>query len=460
LRTDTIAAIATPPGRGGIGIIRLSGSQAFTLAERIFHPARPQSPRPLARPAYGHIRDPHNQALLDEVLLSRMRAPHSYTCEDMVEINTHAGRATLESVLRLVLELGARLAEPGEFTRRAFVNGRIDLSQAEAVAELISAKSERAALMATTNLSGALRDMIEAVCCRLTALEARIETAIDFIEDTEDEIITPDLTSQIRTDVIKPLQKLVKQYDRQHLFQEGAVVALVGKPNVGKSSLLNALLKNERAIVTDIPGTTRDMIEESLIIGQVPVLLVDTAGLRSPKDLVEEIGIEKTRQRAAGADLVVLMVDASRPLETADLAAFTAVKQKQPVIVYNKIDLCNDTMVIDAPSEWQDLDSVKISAKYLYGLERLETMLSGRLTGTAALATEAASPVPNFRQKNAIFEALECAEALARGLSDTIPLELVAIEASQARKALQRVSGVDLDEALLDEIFGQFCIGK
>ena len=229
---------------------------------------------------------------------------------------------------------------------------------------------------------------------------------------------------------------------------------------MGKSSLLNALLKKERAIVTDLPGTTRDMIEESLIIGQVPVLLVDTAGLRPPKDLVEEIGIEKTRQRAADADLVVLMVDASRPLETADLAAFTAVKKQRPVIVYNKIDLCKESMAIEAPLEWQALDNVKISAKYLHGLERLEAVLSGRLTGTAALEPAAASPAPNFRQKNAILEALASARALARGMSDVMPLELVAIEARQARQGLQRVIGVDIDEALLDEIFGQFCIGK
>jgi tRNA modification GTPase len=456
---DTIAAIATPPGRGGIGIIRLSGIEAFSIADRLFHPARPDAPCHVARPVYGHIRNPDDLALMDEVLLSRMRAPHSYTCEDVVEINTHASRAVLESILRQVLDLGARLAEPGEFTRRAFLNGRIDLSQAEAVSELINAQSERAARMATNNLSGELCDQIEAVCQRLAAIEARIETAIDFIEDCDDATIPSDLTSRVRADVIEPLQHLVVQYEREHLFREGAVVAIVGKPNVGKSSLLNALLKSERAIVTEIPGTTRDMIEETILIGQIPVLLVDTAGLRPPKDPVEAIGIEKTRQRVTTADMVVMMVDASAPLTTADFNVFAAVKRQEPLIVYNKIDLCHDAMAVKPPPEWASLPSVKISAKYLNGLQRMEKKISDCLNGTAVLETNP-GPVPNFRQKNAILEALTCAQALARGLEEAMPLEMVVVECREARQALALVIGAVSNDSLLDDIFNKFCIGK
>jgi len=461
---STIAAIATPLGRGGIGIVKISGSRARVVANTLFKPDKTnltdttKSLEP-HRLYHGWIVDPASNDTVDEVLLAFMQAPHSYTREDIVEIQAHSGIVVLSRILSLVLKIGARLAEPGEFTKRAFLNGRIDLSQAEGVIDTIESKSRQALQMAMAQINGAMHRKIQTIRQSMTDCLVQIETAIDFIEDPDDQIIDDTFPQKLKKTVIAPLIDLVNQYQRAHLFRDGIKMAVVGKPNVGKSSLLNWLIKKDRAIVTEIPGTTRDLIEESVTIKGIPIVVVDTAGLRDDGDSIEKIGIRKTRDCIENADLILFMIDASTAPDGNDHRIFNHIKDKNVLVIKNKMDLLTGAEDAPLPHEWKGRPVIRVSALKQTGIEALEQSIRRSVLQENSALGE--SPlVPNIRQKMAIEKAKIAALRLIDGLEQRIPLEMTAIDAREAIDALGEITGETIQDTIIDQIFRRFCIGK
>ncbi len=465
MKNSTIAAIATPLGTGGIGIIKISGSQTLAIAKALFRSSKPLDSNGYShsfkshRLYHGWIVDPDSNETVDEVLISFMQSPRSYTREDIVEIQAHSGIATLSQILSLVLKNGARLAEPGEFTKRAFLNGRISLTQAEGVIDVIESKSRQALQMAMVQMNGAMHRQIQTARQLLLDCLARIETAIDFIEDPDDTIVDDTLPERIRKTVADPMIRLVQQYQRAHVYRDGIKMAIVGKPNVGKSSLLNCLIKKDRAIVTEIPGTTRDLIEESVTIKGIPIVIVDTAGLRQGGDTVEKMGIQKTRTCIAEADLVLFMVDATTPPDENDHRIFSLIKDKNTLVVKNKTDLLGDDTDIYLPDDWTPLPIVSISVLAQTGIETLEKSIQHSILKDDSDLGQ--NPiVPNIRQKQLIKKALSATLHLIAGLEKREPLEITAIDARGAINALGQITGESIDDAIIDRVFSRFCIGK
>ena len=367
MESPTIAAIATPPGSGGIGIVRISGEASLKILSAIFRnsgkrtrSATSSSVELQAHRMYlGHIIDPREKALVDEVLAVIMRAPHSYTTEDVVEIQSHSGYIVLNKILKLVLAHGARLAEPGEFTRRAFMNGRIDLTQAEAVIDVINARTGKSLDIATEQLKGGIGKKIGNIRDNILSVLAEIEADIDFSDDMGGSSTGSGLAETLKTGVVDPLKQLIDAYEHNHYFRDGIRMAIIGRPNVGKSSLLNRLIRKERAIVTEIPGTTRDTIEEMVNIKGLPVIVIDTAGLHETTQQIELMGIERTHATIQGADIVLLVVDLSQGITQEDHDIFQQLGETKHIIVMNKVDVNSD---ISLPREWEDGVTVKVSA--------------------------------------------------------------------------------------------------
>ncbi|UCD78655.1 MAG: tRNA uridine-5-carboxymethylaminomethyl(34) synthesis GTPase MnmE [Desulfobacterales bacterium] len=475
MENSTIAAIATPGGRGGIGIIKLSGSKALSIASAIFSPAnaepqtRPGQPMHLNgrtgngfkshRLYYGHIYDPEKQRVLDEVLLSVMKAPRSYTREDVVEINAHGGQAAVNAILELVLRCGARLADPGEFTKRAFLNGRIDLTQAEAVIDIINARTAKSLRMAAGHVTGNLKRQVERIRAYLVELLTRTEAGIDFPDDVA-EIVDPKTSAaEIQSNVIKPLQGLIQQHVEGNVLRDGLKVAVVGRPNVGKSSLLNCLVQKKRAIVTALPGTTRDTIEEHLNLKGFPIILADTAGLHTTDDPIEQIGIEKTMESIHHANLVLFMVEADCVLRAEDYKIFEQVKSRPTIIVINKIDLVNEENCLVIPEDWASFDCVRVSALYDRGISDLKEHIFEAAFGKNRIDIDE-KIIPNLRQKLLIEDSLKAAEGIVRELTNGLPMELIAIHLQDAIEGLGQVLGTSVKVDVLDQIFSRFCIGK
>jgi tRNA modification GTPase len=473
--SDTIAAIATPAGRGGIGIVKISGQGAFTIVKAVFRPlkkrrdeAKEQSRQDSGvqdfkfqthRLYYGHIIDPKNNSLLDEVLISAMKAPNTYTREDVVEINAHGGAVAIHAILELVLSKGARLAEPGEFTRRAFLNGRIDLTQAEAVIDVINARTQKNLGLAAAQMGGKLKDRVAQFKSSLVGILTHVEAAIDFPEDVEDLIDPEDTINALQKEVVVPLKDLIRNYIDAHVFRDGISVAVVGRPNVGKSSLLNQLVKKDRAIVTDLPGTTRDIIEETLNLQGIPVVISDTAGLHPTENPIEKIGIEKTLAHANGSDLVLFMVEAHRPLGTDDHLIYEKISSKSIIMVLNKMDLISTDSTTTLPEDWRFEDQVRISALYDRGIDQLKEKIIKLAGGKKPLDLNAAI-VPNLRHKLLLETSLAAAEAVIKRLQNGTSSELVAIHLQEAIDALGVISGDTAKVDVLDEIFSRFCVGK
>lgn len=451
---DTIAAIATPLGSGGVGIIKISGPQAEPIARQIFRPARPAdhfTPRTLH---YGQIIYPGANDPIDEALVAFMPGPHSYTRQDVVEIQSHGGTVALQEILRVVLSLGARPATPGEMTLRAFINGRLDLAQAESVMDLIEAKTAAGLRLAARQLSGALSGRISAVRQNLVNVLAFLEASIDFVEDDiPAENIVPPLT-----EAATAIEKLAQSATYGQIYRQGIRTAIVGKPNVGKSSLLNALLRGDRAIVTSIPGTTRDTLEETANIGGVPLVLVDTAGIRSQAgDAVEQIGIERSRAALAQADLALMVVDNSAPPEGIDWEIEALVRGKPALLVQNKIDLPGSHSVPD--DFLPGIPRVPMSALTGQGLEALETMIVKQITG-GLVATTDAMLVSNPRHQALLEQAAGHTRAAIEAQLANLSPDLVSIDVREAVDALGEITGQTASEDLLDAIFSKFCIGK
>jgi tRNA modification GTPase len=480
---DTIAAVSTPPGEGGIGIVRMSGPQAFVIARGIFRPRRKKDAAgdvDSFRMRLGSVRD--GERVVDEVLVSFMKAPRTYTREDVVEINCHGGAVAVSEVLRLVLASGARLAEPGEFTKRAFLNGRIDLAQAEAVLDVVRAKTSASLHAALDRLGGGLSSRVGAIAGGLKDVLVALEASIDFAEEEDVPGPAPQAQAARLSALGKELDLLVESYDTGRIYRDGVVTALVGKPNVGKSSLLNAFLKFDRAIVTPIPGTTRDVIEEQLNIAGIPFILADTAGITEPADPIEREGVKRSRAYLRDADLLLLVFDGSRPFDERDVEVARGAKERPHIPVLNKVDLpprFDETAFSEATGLSREF--VRVSAEHGTGLKELENGMTGAVgKGRAGASYEAM--VGSARHHGALVRAradvTRALETLAgrgpgrspggggsegedAGDGHGFPWpELVALDVRGALDALGEITGEVTRSDVLDAIFGEFCIGK
>jgi tRNA modification GTPase len=468
---DTIAAIATPTGSGGIGIIKISGKDAFSIAEAIFqksHASRGDNcseDEALSflkshRLYHGHVIHPVTGQVLDEVLLSAMKAPGTYTREDVVEINTHSGNVVMASILDLVLKKGAKLADPGEFTKRAYLNGRIDLTQAEAVIDIINSKTQKSLEIATSQIKGSLKNRIESMRGSLIDILTKIEAAIDFPEDVGDVIDTVSINNLLEKKIIDELSDMVAQYENARFLRDGLKMIVVGRPNVGKSSLMNRLIQEDRVIVTPIPGTTRDLIEETLNIHGIPVIVADSAGLHETKDPVEVIGIGKTKDYIRASDLILFMIDASDPFTIEDHKIYkTIIGDKRLILVINKIDLVEYGFKFEIPETWEKLPSVQISALYGNGLNSLKDLIAKLAIGDYRLE-DRNTIIPNLRHKTALEKSLNLLVSAVEELKKGTSFELIAIDIKETLDKLGEIIGIAAKEDIVDEIFSRFCIGK
>lgn len=457
---DTIAAIATAPGEAGVGIIRISGEKALDILNRIFISKSNNKAKeyPTRRLIYGHIYDPETDKKIDEVLIAYMKAPFTYTKEDIVEINCHGGMIPVKRILELVLRNGARMAEGGEFTKRAFLNGRIDLAQAEAVMDLISAKTERGFDVALEQLEGSLSTEIKRIRNAILELLAHIEVSIDFSEEDIDEV-TLDILLNKSIAIEKELRHILDTADTGKIIREGLNTVIVGKPNVGKSSLLNALLKEARAIVTDIPGTTRDIIEEQLNIKGILLRLMDTAGIRETVDVVEKIGVERTKAFFNKADLVIFVLDASRELTSEDLQIMNLLEDKKVLVIVNKTDLPMKLDLSEVENILKNKRFIKLSLVKKIGLEDLENAIVN-MVFKGEVKSKDQVMVTNVRHKNSLEKALN---SLVEGISavkQKLPLDFIEVDYKNAWEYLGEITGESVGEDLLDHIFSNFCIGK
>lgn len=459
--SDTIAAIATPPGQGGLGIVRLSGPRALEIADRLFR--SPQEKRPSREKShtvhYGHIFDPQNETSIDEVMLSVFRAPRSYTTEDMVEISAHGGMLPLRRILEAALAAGARLARPGEFTLRAYLNGRLDLVQAEAVIDIISSQSQRALESALKQLEGGLSQQVRTIKAEVVEALALMEAAVDFPEEELELPQQAALTDSLAK-IKEKLSSLLATAREGQRVKEGYTVALLGKPNVGKSSLLNALLLRDRAIVTPFPGTTRDTVEGTIELGGYLFRLVDTAGLREAQDPVEQAGVLRSQKAAEEADLLLLLFDQSQPLTTEDFDLFFHLGVKPSLLAANKADLPAAWDWQDFPPS-QDFDKLIISAKEGSGLEELRMVMAKKvLLDEPKEESVSEDLVANLRHQELLQKAREEVERAETALMQNLSPEFAAFDLQGAHRALSELLGEEVGEEVLEAIFSRFCVGK
>ncbi len=457
-KRDTIAAIATPHGESGIGIVRISGPLAEKVAKKLFCPKKGPTRLKSHHLYYGEIVDPEKEKSLDEVLLTLMRKPKTYTREDVVEINCHGGYLVLKGVLELVLGQGVRLAQPGEFTKRAFLNGRIDLSQAEAVIDVIRAKTAKSLDIANKQLRGDLSHEIEGLRTGIVKCLAFVEALIDF----------PDEEIEVNEDVIRGdlergqgrVSELIKTYEEGRIYRDGVLVSIVGKTNVGKSSLLNILLRENRAIVTPIPGTTRDVIEGVVNLHDIPVRLVDTAGMRRASDPIEREGVRLAKGKVAEADMAILVIDGSRSLDKHDWEIIEEVRGKNKVAAVNKRDLPIRVSMEDIQRALPNTRAVEISALKNRGIETLREAICSTLTGDGIGLDAGEVLIVNARHKQALEGSLQCLRRAKEGVEERIPLELIALELRSCLDYLGEIGGETTTEEVLECVFNQFCIGK
>lgn len=470
MKGTTIAAIATPPGTGGIGIIKISGPEALQIHQSIFRQKNRHSPDQQKkngpnqiethRLTYGYIFDPDANKIIDEALVSVMRAPRSYTREDVVEIQSHAGFFGLKSIMELVLRHGAQLAEPGEFTKRAYLNGRIDLTQAEAVIDIIHAKSEASLQMASNQVTGRMEKKIQDMISILNHAMVRMEASIDFPEETGEITDTENLVTEISRKVGDGLTRLIDNYDELHVYREGVNIIVLGRPNVGKSSLLNQMLQAERAIVTEIPGTTRDIIQETIHINQIPVTITDTAGIHATDDPIEKIGMEKTQEQLKNADVILFMMDATDCMNEQDKEISKDLDIKKSIILINKIDkVKNKQAGFTLSKKLQEAPWVQISAKHNIGIDRLKHIIEEKITKGKNIKNFG-TIVPNLRQRNLLVQANMFYNQIITGLKQEQPPELIVMDVKEAVNHLNEVIGNHIQTDILDQIFSRFCIGK
>lgn len=451
---DTIAAISTPLGEGAIGIVRISGSDALAIAQKIYR-GKDLSRVESHTLNYGHIVDPQNDEVLDEVMVGVMLAPKTFTREDIIEINTHGGIAVTNEVLQLILRQGARMAEPGEFTKRAFLNGRVDLTQAEAVMDIIRAKTDQAMNIAVKQLDGSLKDLINKARQEILNTLAQVEVNIDYPEYDDVEEVTTALVREKTQEFQELLENLLRTARRGKILREGLSTAIIGRPNVGKSSLLNNLLREEKAIVTDIAGTTRDVIEEYVNIKGVPLKLVDTAGIRETDDVVEKIGVERSKKALSEADLVLLVLNSSEPLTQQDRDLLAISDMANRIVLLNKTDLPEQIEVDQLPD-----DVIRISVLQNQNIDQIEERINQLFFDNAGMVEHDATYLSNARHISLIEKAVESLKAVNEGLELGMPVDLLQVDMTRTWEILGEITGDASPDELITQLFSQFCLGK
>ncbi|MDD3223107.1 MAG: tRNA uridine-5-carboxymethylaminomethyl(34) synthesis GTPase MnmE [Clostridium sp.] len=455
---DTIAAIATALGEAGISIIRVSGSNSLKIVNKIFKAKNAEDilkMRPYTM-KYGKIINPSTNDILDDVIITFMKGPKSFTSEDTVEINCHGGILSTKTILEEVLKSGARLAEPGEFTKRAFLNGRIDLSEAEAVMDIITSKTDASMKSAVMQSEGRVSKEINKLRNNLLELIAHIEATVDYPEDDLEEMTSKKAGDKLNK-ILDKIHSLIISAEEGKIIREGLKVAIVGKPNVGKSSLLNTLLDEKRAIVTEIAGTTRDIIEENINIGGIPIRLIDTAGIRETEDIIERIGVEKSKAQIEDADLIILMLDSSSVLDSKDKEIIHYIKNKKYIVLLNKIDIASK-LDINSLKELNSKYILKISAKNKIGIDEIKKTIENMFFGGKINVDNYI--ITNTRHKAALIMAEKSCNDAVRALKDTSAIDLASIDIREAWNCLGEITGDTVKEDLIDKIFSEFCLGK
>ncbi len=464
--TPTIAAIATPAGPGGIGIIKISGARAFSIAIPMFRPKKAKLPsNPLLSDQisthhlyYGFIVNPETGHSIDEALVVFMKAPNSYTAEDVVEIQVHSGQAILMTILNLVLRSGAELAGPGEFTRRAFMHGRIDLTQAEAIIDLILSRTSRSIEAAASLLSGDFKTRIEELRFNLCDVLSRIEASIDFPDEVE-EIEKISVSERLSTEILYPILNLIKRYEDCRAIRDGFKISIIGRPNVGKSSLMNWLIKKERSIVTDIPGTTRDVVEDVAMFRGIPVCLADTAGIHITHDAVEILGIEKTFESIRSSDLILLVINSAVSDFEPEISLLDKTGSIPVILVLNKIDLVANSDNINLPERCSGISSIAISVKNEINMDALVELIAEQVF-QKSLVDDREGFIPNVRHARALEKSAGFLRKAISGIDNALPLELIAMDMRDAIGCIDEISGRNISDDILDHIFNSFCIGK
>ncbi|VGV32967.1 tRNA uridine-5-carboxymethylaminomethyl(34) synthesis GTPase MnmE [Streptococcus pyogenes] len=451
---DTITAISTPLGEGAIGIVRLSGTDALAIAQSVF---KGKNLEQVASHTinYGHIIDPKTGTIIDEVMVSVMLAPKTFTRENVVEINTHGGIAVTNEILQLLIRQGARMAEPGEFTKRAFLNGRVDLTQAEAVMDIIRAKTDKAITIAVKQLDGSLSQLINDTRQEILNTLAQVEVNIDYPEYDDVEEMTTALLREKTQEFQSLLENLLRTAKRGKILREGLSTAIIGRPNVGKSSLLNNLLREDKAIVTDIAGTTRDVIEEYVNIKGVPLKLVDTAGIRETDDLVEQIGVERSKKALQEADLVLLVLNASEKLTDQDRALLNLSQDSNRIILLNKTDLEQKIELEQLPDDY-----IPISVLTNQNINLIEDRINQLFFDNAGLVEQDATYLSNARHISLIEKAVQSLEAVNDGLALGMPVDLLQVDLTRTWEILGEITGDAAPDELITQLFSQFCLGK
>jgi len=458
---STIAAISTPFGTSGIGIVRMSGPEAFEIAEKIFISGKAFSEIKTHTVTHGKIVDPSDGRMIDDVLLVKMAAPRTFTGEDIVEINCHGGTAVLRNVLELLLKNGADMAGPGEFTKRAFMNGRMDLAQAEAVIDLINAKTDEGLRAAAAQLEGRLSQRIKNARKKLIELIAHIEAVVEYPEYDIEEVTGEQIYSSVQ-EVKAELLEIAAGFERGRLIREGVTAAIIGKPNAGKSSLLNALSGESRAIVTDIPGTTRDIIEEYINVRGIPVRLMDTAGIRSTSDPVESIGVERAKKAAEDAELVIIVLDAQTGILPEDIDIISSTEGKKRIFLINKTDVADDERISEIKGKLQKEEKSSVVVASMLDGTGLEDLLKAieelLLEGVPDISGEVV--LTNIRHRQLLESAAACLAQAEAAHLDGLPLDFVTIDLKESADYLGQITGESVSEDIVHEIFSRFCVGK
>ena len=455
--SETICAISTALGEGAIGIVRLSGDEAFSIADKIVRLPKGKTVESLPTHTinYGNVIDPATNEKIEEIMLVKMVGPRTYTTEDVVEINCHGGIITIQKVLALCLEHGARMAEPGEFTKRAFLNGRVDLTQAEAVMDIIRAKTDKAMNIAVKQLDGSLSDLINNTRQEILNTLAQVEVNIDYPEYDDVEEATTAVVREKTMEFEQLLTNLLRTARRGKILREGISTAIIGRPNVGKSSLLNNLLREDKAIVTDIAGTTRDVIEEYVNINGVPLKLIDTAGIRETDDIVEQIGVERSKKALKEADLVLLVLNASEPLTAQDRQLLEISQETNRIILLNKTDLPETIETSELPE-----DVIRISVLKNQNIDKIEERINNLFFENAGLVEQDATYLSNARHISLIEKAVESLQAVNEGLELGMPVDLLQVDLTRTWEILGEITGDAAPDELITQLFSQFCLGK
>lgn len=455
---DTIAALSTPYGTGGLGVIRISGEKAFEIAERVFKSSGPVQNIPSHSVTYGKIIDPATETVIDEVLFLKMCKPNTFTREDVVEIDCHGGIVVIKRILELLFKYGARPAEAGEFTKRAFLNGRIDLSQAEAIIDLINSKTVESSKAAVSHLEGRLSEKLKCLRNSLVELLAHIEVTVDYPEHDIEEITGEKVLESLKS-IKEDLIKLSDTFERGKILREGINIVIAGKPNVGKSSLLNQLSGSTRAIVTDIPGTTRDIIEEYINIKGIPAKIIDTAGIRNTEDLVEKIGVNKAIKAIEDADLIIMVIAADTGILGEDADILENIKGRKNIILINKTDLVSLDRIDDIKNRLKDNIVLETSVVNDRGIDELEEKIA-ELFYKGDISQNDEVLLTNSRHKNLVDMAIDSGNQAIQSFEYGMPLDMVTIDIKNCAEYIGQITGESIDDAVMHNIFSRFCIGK